>query len=1460
MLSNNDIRIVYLEYLQREPTDMELAYSQSNFNLDSELEDYLKKSTEYKIEFLKPSQFDFEYQDDIITVPIVNDNLKDGKLLSNNKVGFITSGLYHKFTKIYIYDNNHRQINVTNFMNIRFKSFTSNDTYLPTYNNSQKLFMNECRFQDSFNLNINASSIDVKIDKYPLFTNKSCILQKITLSTTSNTELSLIHKLDGTSDMNTGIMTMKNGKSFNYYEHYLDTSDIRIVTITNSTNSSLSHIGVFDDVDGSLNDIYNLNLEDSSETVLYVLTSITQNDRIMNREIINNSTYYSFEEIIESHKENWMNIWKTNLTIHPKSSLPLSEKSKINEINAINKSVLFDLFCDPFETNIDLDLLGLPILILLKPELAKKALENRSYSIDFDNNVAIDTNKTLFIQNDRMHYMIKLALLSIHHWNYFRVTKDNNWLSNVGFSFMEKCYKVLINHDFTSNTLYNYLIEQSLYFTNQAIYELNFRYEIQLPSFNLPYFDDSRLFAPTSTVIKIRLEKYNDLLNICFYNEDNTLIGYQFGGSSGYKLSLIENTNYKFKLEYDQTKYHIRFIIYASTTGTRFRVEDIVYNTIDQYDNFIDPDPNSDELEINSNSLIGYLFIFDEVYEVFKQDVNTDFGQYAFITHSVNNIIKPTVDYTFEVLNSVNTYLIFNSYYNSSFYRSVENNNIVSFKSEFIDKIDDNVTFYNKHRLHDDNFTNILEAGLESIIGHYKYTYKQKHNRTKVFYYKLLKSLENTFNNHWFQGELSSELLFIMLTNVFELTPWGEIQKHRMKVNDFALFYLIKNTLPEEWKDVSGYNIGIENENILINNRIFFEDPFYNFPELTEYNITHDELNSEIIMNLDFSESFPNGLPNNFNYYLYIQDQNDDRDYKLEENTPLLLGLATSASVLNESSITISYTPITDIIESDSNIPIQEIQNRIVHFIYDINASEFKFKTFYLNNLPNLVSNINPTIHGTISYENPLTLKLDIFYNSLNQYEYQSFSNISFTINYDHLYFANISYHDDDILFVSSSNYVDSNNIFSADIETSSNIVTSHYNLGTLLFEMNENAVINNYTDSLKNVFVSDDIVISNSDIFPPGVQRRKLPIEFLYPPYVIGNNLNETEINTIIYHPITNLYKYETNSLNTYTSSLFNNDNTLINVLSSESSTIFVIKTSTNSIEYYAIGNNENNMLMTNKNSNYLTTPEKCVALENTIDGNEITDVYTTSKFSLVKTSVGKLYGIGNNEKYNLGDLTNVNRTSFVECTVLNSLVNMSANGPFTNVVLNETCVLVQFGNRTLYALGELEPLFNYQLPQPLSEINTFLLTNGYNIKRIETGKQHFKFLLEKVSTGNLEWWGIGRNVYHNMCIDYKVDNDYDILYIQRLHDLERLINGRKYDIEYTGYKITNPKKYHFVTTHGLPSLCTLIFDEVTKKIYKLGTFDEENISNQWEEIDVGVNYDIKFLSLCENTFVIGN
>lgn len=1468
MLSNNDIRIVYLDFLQREPTDGELNYSKLNFESELILEEFIIKTSEYKINFLKPSKFSFTYQNDVVSLDKVTNKLEDGKLLGNTKISFITSSKYNEFKKIYIYDNLNQQKNVTNFMNIRFNSSSSNSNmFFEPFNHSQKLFMNECRFQDSFQFIINPIEfINVKIDKYPLITHKSCVLQKITLNSSNNIGINLIHNLENSLYMNTGILTMKNQQSFKYYEHYSQSSNIRLVSLIHSENTSLVNIGIFDHIDNSINNIYYVNLVSGLDTVIYILTSITQKNSELNKHILNNATYLTFEEIIQSHIDFWINtIWNTNLIINEKLSIPLDDLNIMNELNAINKITLFNIICDPFETNIDLDLIGLPILILLKPEFAKKTLHIRSSHVDFENKIIIEFNKTIFNKNDINYFLIKIALLSIHHWNYFRVTKDRNWLSNTGFSFMEKCSKVLLSYNYNNNnTLYNYLIEQSLYFMNQAIFELDYKNELKLPVYNLPYFDDLTNFSPSGTIIKIKLEVFNQLLTICLYNDDDTLIGYRFGGTSGYKLSLIDDTIYKFKLEYDNIKYHIRLIIVSPENGLRINniVNELDYHMKHRYDPFVDLNSSSfNELELNSDILIGYEFIITDLYDVFKGNINTDYGENAFLTNTITNIIKPTIDYSFEILDRIEPYIIFNSYYNSTFYRSVSKKNFLLYKKSFFDTISDNLTFFSKYKTSNDILTGILEAGLEIMIGDLKSSYKQKYNSSKLFYNKLISNLKgNTLDKHWFEGEFSGELLFIILTNVFELYPYGEIQRDRMKTNEYQLLYLTKNILPEQWKDVSGYNIGIDNQTININNRIFYEDPFLNYPNVSEYTLSHNELQNKIIITLDFTKSFPTSIPSNFNFYFYLQDQTDQTDYTLIENSDELLALASSTSVINQDSITISYIPITNIITSQSNIPITEIQNRIVHFIYDISGNIFKRKTFNINDLSDIIT-INPIIHATINYEeSPFILNLDISYNSLYQFEYTTFSNISFSINYDNIYFNNISYNDTSISYINSSNYTDIDNIFTVDIETTSNIVSSLYNLGTLKLEINENALLYNYTNDLEKILKSNNILISNKDIFPPTISKRKIPIEFIYPPDVISNNYSQLELDTVIYHPITNLYSYNTGLLSSQVNSLLINGNTLINVLSGLSNAIFIIKTPTNEIQYYGVGYNEHNMLMTNNISDYLDTPVRCLALDNTINGSNITDVFITSKFSIIKTLSGKLYGIGNNEKYNLGDYTNINRDTLVENILLNNLLQL--NGAFTNIVLNEHCVLVQFGDKTLYIIGEMLPLINTQIPLPLTNINSFLLNNGYKIIRIEAGKQHFKFLLEKEITKDLEWWGIGKNIHHNMCINKNIDDNYNILYLQRLHQIEKLIHGNEYDTEYNGYTISKTENYHFITSHGFPSMCTLIFDITTKEMYKMGTFDEINIDNDWIKLNtnININNNVKFFSLCDKTFVYGN
>ena len=78
MLSTNDVRIVYLEFLHREPSNDEVLNAQNYINSSTDLEKYIQNLAEYTTRFLNPAKFHFTIDDeDVISVDSVNASLKD---------------------------------------------------------------------------------------------------------------------------------------------------------------------------------------------------------------------------------------------------------------------------------------------------------------------------------------------------------------------------------------------------------------------------------------------------------------------------------------------------------------------------------------------------------------------------------------------------------------------------------------------------------------------------------------------------------------------------------------------------------------------------------------------------------------------------------------------------------------------------------------------------------------------------------------------------------------------------------------------------------------------------------------------------------------------------------------------------------------------------------------------------------------------------------------------------------------------------------------------------------------------------------------------------------------------------------------------------------------------------------------------------------------------------------------
>ena len=150
--------------------------------------------------------------------------------------------------------------------------------------------------------------------------------------------------------------------------------------------------------------------------------------------------------------------------------------------------------------------------------------------------------------------------------------------------------------------------------------------------------------------------------------------------------------------------------------------------------------------------------------------------------------------------------------------------------------------------------------------------------------------------------------------------------------------------------------------------------------------------------------------------------------------------------------------------------------------------------------------------------------------------------------------------------------------------------------------------------------------------------------------------------------------------------------------------------------------------------------------------------------------------------------------------------------------------------------------------------------------MKRVDTGKDHFKILLSK-ATGADEWWGFGRNTHHSMGLDAHVDASMTITgRLCRLHALERFVHGTKYDPTYTGPRARGRGTYHLVHSRGVPASATVMVDSGENRVYFIGTFDptaEAPVAHaEWEEVLPDDQVSVaaaRFFAMYESGFLMG-
>lgn len=156
---------------------------------------------------------------------------------------------------------------------------------------------------------------------------------------------------------------------------------------------------------------------------------------------------------------------------------------------------------------------------------------------------------------------------------------------------------------------------------------------------------------------------------------------------------------------------------------------------------------------------------------------------------------------------------------------------------------------------------------------------------------------------------------------------------------------------------------------------------------------------------------------------------------------------------------------------------------------------------------------------------------------------------------------------------------------------------------------------------------------------------------------------------------------------------------------------------------------------------------------------------------------------------------------------------------------------------------------------------INSFFDSNThYLIQDIKPGVNHLKFMLFNTTTQSQEWWGIGKNVFSSMGIHPSFDPDFVVKDMKRLHLIEKLIHGTRYDANYKGPWLNSSSKYTFIHPHSSLVPFTAILDTITYDVYIIGSLDNGvTIHNEWKKMNTIIDAPLFVTTFSNNQIMVG-
>lgn len=314
----------------------------------------------------------------------------------------------------------------------------------------------------------------------------------------------------------------------------------------------------------------------------FLLANVTLNATVKLHVISAHMTSHDFENPLEEvkriiissipklnlirskHLLEWSKKWSTNILINPKPNISSDLQNDIIAINQIIRVALYNIYTctrdninseiNPFNLHVvdnegmllyEGDLWFLPLLSIIKPDTARSLLEERYNTLAMARQIAngygysgakypyntdiVGYRNLIYYDTKSVVSVFNNALISLNVWNYYRVSKNKDWLMSKGFAIMKDIANFFVSlisvengvyklsniyslsriEEQSDNSFTNNMVKLAFKYTIEASYELNFT----------PHEKWNKCFNGLNLMI-INPNDFNDLIGV--NDESNT--------------------------------------------------------------------------------------------------------------------------------------------------------------------------------------------------------------------------------------------------------------------------------------------------------------------------------------------------------------------------------------------------------------------------------------------------------------------------------------------------------------------------------------------------------------------------------------------------------------------------------------------------------------------------------------------------------------------------------------------------------------------------------------------------------------------------------------------------------------------------------------------------------------------------------------------------------------------------